>query len=125
MSSAPGRCSKRGWPTRRSEPLASLVDVTQSPELDELCRLFAAGDARGRFASEVTITMAGGQKLRSGLVDGSLKFPQGGWDESKVEEKFRWLASMVLRGHEVDRLLDLLWHIETLADVRELAGLLA
>ncbi len=105
--------------------LASRVDVAESPDLEELCRLYVAGDPRGRFASEVTITMAGGREYRSGLVEGPMRFPQGGWDDGKVEEKFRWLANNVLPVRVVDNLVDLLWHIEALPDLRELTILLA
>jgi len=105
--------------------LASRIDVTESPELEELCRLFVAGDPRGRFASEVTITLASGRELKSGLVEGPLSFPQRGWDEGTVEEKFRWLANNVLESRAVDELWALLRRVEGLADVRELTALLA
>jgi len=37
--------------------LARRVEVVESEELNKLCRLHAAGDPRGRFASIVTIKL--------------------------------------------------------------------
>ena len=98
--------------------VAGKVTVTESAELNELCRLFEQGDPRGRFASEVTVALNNGAKLKSGLVGGSLSFPQPGRDERMVEEKFRWLASFVLEPPLVDRLMELLWHFDEIPNVR-------
>ena len=58
--------------------------------MERLCRLFEQGDPSGRFASTVTITLRDGRKFDSGVVDGGLRFPQPGWDEARMEDKFRW-----------------------------------
>ena len=47
-----------------------------------------------------------------------------GWDESVMEEKFRWLAQYVLEDNQIDALLDTLWHFDELSDVRELTATL-
>lgn len=100
--------------------LAVKVEVRESEELNELCRLYAMGDPRGRFASSVTVVLNDGRQLESGLVCGGLAFPQPGWDEHTMEEKFHWLVDPVLGGGRADRLIDLVWHFEEKPDVDEL-----
>ncbi len=105
--------------------MAGRVEVTESEDLNELCRLYERGDPRGRFASRVTIVLKSGQAFNSGLVEGGLRFPQPGWDEPKMEGKFRWLVGDVLDDERVDRLVDLLWQFDTLPNIRELIQLLS
>jgi 2-methylcitrate dehydratase PrpD len=105
---------------KRIRALAMKVEVQESQELNELCRLFEAGDSRGRFASEVTLVLRDGREFRSGLVDGGLRFPQPGWNEAAMEEKFRWLVQPVLSKKRVDRLIQMIWSFEALSSVREL-----
>jgi 2-methylcitrate dehydratase PrpD len=104
--------------------LASKVEMEVSEELNELCRLFEKGDPKGRFASKVTIALEDGRELRSGLVDGGLRFPQTGWDESTMESKFRWLAAYVIEDTLADDLLEMLWNFEDVP-VRQLTGMVA
>ena len=104
--------------------LARRVEVTEAEDLNELCRLFEKGDPRGRFASRVTVVHKDGREFHSGLVGGGLSFPQPAWDERAMEDKFRWLAATVLDAARVDRLLEVLWHLDQASDVRELTRLL-
>jgi len=97
--------------------LAQKVRVVESPQLEHLCQLYAQGDPAGRFASTVTITLQDGRALHSGLVDGGLRFPQPGWDEERMGDKFRWLAGFVLPESKPDSLLDELWHFEEIQNV--------
>ncbi len=108
----------------RIRSLAARVEVSESGQLNELRRLFEKGDPRGRFASSVTLTLNDGRRLESGLVGGGLLFPQTGWNEHTMEEKFHWLADPVLDRNRVERLKALVWSFEELADVRELTELL-
>jgi 2-methylcitrate dehydratase PrpD len=101
--------------------LAQKVEVVETEELEELCRLFEQGDSRGRFASQVCIFMENGQVFESGLVDGGLRFPPSGWDEQRMAEKFRWLAGFVLDSALVDEVLDTLWRFDELPDIRSFA----
>jgi 2-methylcitrate dehydratase PrpD len=114
---------------RLSDPilreLAQRVEVIESQELNELCRLYEQGDPRGRLASSVTIALKDGRELNSGLVEGGLSFPQPGWDERRMEEKFRWLAGHVLDQLRVDRVAEMLWQFDQIAHVRELVQLLS
>lgn len=105
--------------------LAQRVEVVESAELNELCRLFQQGDPRGRFASSVTLILNDGRELRSGLVGGGLSFPQPGWDESKMTEKFHWLADPVIGEDRVDRLVDTLWQFDEVPSVRKFMRALA
>lgn len=105
--------------------LAQKVELVESEELNELCRLFELGDSRGRFASKVTILTQDGQTLDSGLIDGGLRFPQPGWDQDRMAAKFRWLADLVLERARIDALLETLWRFENVADVQEWTRVLA
>jgi 2-methylcitrate dehydratase PrpD len=100
--------------------LATRVEVRESAELNELCRLFSIGDPRGRFASSVTVVLQDGRRLESGLVGGGLVFPQPGWDEQTMEEKFHWLVDPVLGRDRADTLIDMVWSFEEQAGVTEL-----
>ena len=83
-----------------------------SSSVTELCRLYAVGDPRGRFASSVTLLLKDGRRLESGLVGGGLAFPQPGWDEKTMEQKFHWLVDPVLGARAADRLIELVWGFE-------------
>jgi 2-methylcitrate dehydratase PrpD len=100
--------------------LAAKVEVRESEELNELCRLFAQGDPRGRFASRVTFVLEDRTRLDSGLVDGGLSYPPVGWDRERMEEKFHWLVDPVLGLRRADRLIDLVWSFEDQRDLAEL-----
>ena len=103
--------------------LAAKVEVRESEELNELCRLYSIGDPRGRFASSVTLILKDGRKLESGLVGGGLAFPQAGWNEQVMEEKFRWLVEPLLGAPATRRLMELVWRCEELDGVAELVGI--
>jgi 2-methylcitrate dehydratase PrpD len=105
--------------------LAQKVTVVETDELNELCRLYELGDPRGRFASVVKILLLDGREFDSGMVEAGEKHPQPGWDEKRMEDKFRWLAAKVLDDASVGRLLGMLWHFERVSNVRELTRILA
>jgi 2-methylcitrate dehydratase PrpD len=102
--------------------LAAKVEVRESEQLNELCRLFSVGDPRGRFASSVTLILNDGRKVESGLVGGGLTFPQPGWDENTMERKFHWLVDPVLGTGRADKLIDLVWRFEEQSGVDELVA---
>jgi 2-methylcitrate dehydratase PrpD len=107
---------------RLSDPqiraLAEKVEVVESEELNELCRLFELGDPRGRFASTVRITLEDGMSYHSGMVEAGETHPQPGWDRQRMEEKFRWLAAHVMEEVQAQDLLDTLWGFERVSSVR-------
>ena len=105
--------------------LARKVEVVESDELNELCRLRVLGDPRGKFAAIVTIDLADGRSFCSGLAESESQFPQIGWDEARVERKFRWLVGQLLDEQRMNDLVEIVWQMETLTDVRELTRLVA
>lgn len=105
--------------------LARKVEVVESEELNELCRLHAKGDPRGRFASVVTIKLKDGREYCSGMKDGGMKFPAPEWTREMMAEKFRWLATTVLDSAVIDELLDMAWHLDELNQIKELTGRLS
>ena len=105
--------------------LARRIEVVETDELEELYELSELGDPRGRYAAKVTITLKDGRAFESGMVEGSINYPQQGWDEGRLEDKFRWLAGHVLYGTRIDELVGVMWRFEQMADVRKLAGLIA
>jgi 2-methylcitrate dehydratase PrpD len=104
--------------------LAEKIEVVESDEVNALYRLMQQGDPAGRYAARVTITRKDGLVHRSELVEGNINYPQEGWDEQKLEEKFRWLAGQVLDGARIDKLLEMARHFEQVRDVQELTRLL-
>jgi len=100
--------------------LAQKVEVVETEELEALCRLFEQGDPRGRFASQVTVSLLDGRSFHSGLVDGGLRFPPQGWDRERMSDKFRWLAAFVLSSAQADEILETLWRFDQVQNVSEL-----
>jgi 2-methylcitrate dehydratase PrpD len=109
----------------RIRELAARVEVVESEEMERLCRLFEQGDPAGRFASTVTIRLNDGREFDSGLIDGGLRFPQPGWDEARMAEKFRWLTEDMLDSRRTEELLDMAWRFHDGTRVQELVRLLA
>ncbi len=63
--------------------------------------------------------------FNSGTAEGDINFPQQGWDEARVEAKFRWLTSHVLEQACINELAEMAWHFEQVSNVRELTQRLA
>jgi 2-methylcitrate dehydratase PrpD len=103
--------------------LAQKVEVVESPELNRLCDLFEEGEPRGHWASQVTLILKDGTQFQSALEDGGFRFPAPTWDESRMEDKFRWLVRDVLDEPLVDRLVDMVWQFDAVSDVGELTGM--
>jgi 2-methylcitrate dehydratase PrpD len=108
----------------RVRALVGKIELIESDELNELYRRSAIGEPGGKYATIVTITLKDGRQLTSGMVESGIRYPQG-WDESRVEEKFRWLAGHVLEQSRIEPLVDMVWHFEDVDDVHELTRLLA
>jgi hypothetical protein len=77
------------------------------------------------YAARVTISLHDGRSFQSGIVEGNISFPQQGWDEERLEDKFRWLARRVLDHTDVETLIDLVWRFDRVTDVGELTRRLA
>lgn len=121
----PAQMLEEGLQDKIIRKLASRVEVRESEELNELARLFQQGDPRGRFASSVTLVLKDGTEFVSGLVEGGFAYPPVGWNEERMEEKFRWLTEPVLGKKRTERLLETVRSFEKLRDVRELIAFTA
>jgi 2-methylcitrate dehydratase PrpD len=110
--------SRLGDPKIRS--LAKKVEVVESEVLNQLCRLHAKGDPRGRFASIVTIKLKDGREYCSGMKDGSMKFPAPAWTREMMGEKFHWLAANVLDSTLIEEVLEIAWHLDEIGSIEKL-----
>ena len=63
--------------------------------------------------------------LTTGQLEGEINFPQKAWDEQGLEKKFRWLTSHVLEERQVQELVEQIWVIEDLSDIRDVTRILA
>lgn len=104
--------------------IAERIEVVETEEMNSLYRRAEQGDLQGRYAARVTITLKDAQVFESGIIEGNINFPQQGWDEARLEGKFRWLTQHVLDQAHIDELVDLVWRFDRLPDVRDLTGLL-
>jgi len=102
--------------------LVGKIELVESDELNELYQRSAIGEPGGKYVAVVTITLTDGRQLTSGMVESGIRYPQG-WDESRVAEKFRWLAGHVLEEARVEPLVDMVWHFEDVDSVHELTRL--
>ena len=102
--------------------LAQQVQLVESEELNRLAELFEQGDPQGKWASRVTLYTRDGTEYRSQIEDGGFHFPQPAWDEAQIEEKFRWLAGLVLDQSRLEGLVDMLWHFEQVQQVHQLTA---
>jgi 2-methylcitrate dehydratase PrpD len=109
----------------RIQSLVEKIEVVETDELNALYRLAETGDARGKYAAIVTITRKDGKTFNSGMVEGDTNFPQSGWDDRRLEDKFRWLTKHVLDASRIDELVDMVWHFEQVSDVREFTKIVA
>jgi len=105
--------------------LVEKIELVEAKDLNDLSRLLQKGDPRGKYAARVTITLRDGTILESGMVEGNINYPQQGWDEVRLEEKFRWLAGHVLDEARLDELVEMVWCFDQVGDVRQFARLLA
>ncbi len=115
-------------PTRFGDPrirgLAARVELVETAEMNDLYRKALAGEPGGMFANVVTIDTHDGRSLSSGLVEAEIKFPQTYWDAPGLEAKFREVAGLAIDEARVERLVELAWRFDEIADVRELTALL-
>jgi 2-methylcitrate dehydratase PrpD len=121
----PAQILQHRFDDERIRNLAQRIEVVETDEMNDLYRLAERGDPRGRYAAKVIFTLKDGRTFESGIVEGNINFPQQGWDEQRLEDKFRWLSEHVLDGACIDELVDMVWHFEQMPDVHELTRLLA
>ena len=99
--------------------------MVESEDFNALYRLAQRGDPRGKYAARVSITLRDGTMFESGIVEGNINYPQQGWDEARLEQKFRWLAGHVLADARIEESLAMIRRFDQVQDVRELGTMLA
>jgi len=113
---------------RSDQRIRNLVCRTEAVESEELTQRYSdvlGDDSQGGYGSVVTITLKDGRELSSGIVECDMMYPQQGWDERRVEEKFRWLTQPLLGEARTSELIEMIWHFEEVPSVRELTRMLA
>ncbi len=103
--------------------LIDKIELVESEEFNGLYgRSFEEGD-EDYSPGRVAIRLEDGRTLDSGIVSDACRIKAHG-DEERLEQKFRWLTGFVLEEDQIDPLLKMLWHFDTVQNVRELSSLL-
>jgi 2-methylcitrate dehydratase PrpD len=121
----PAQMLEHRFGDQKIRDLTEKIELVETDELNELYRLAARGDHRGMYASVVIISLNDGRTFNSGIVAGGINYPQQGWDEQRIEEKFRWLTKHVLEKSRINKVVEMVWHFEQVRSVRELTQMLA
>ena len=104
--------------------MAGKVELLEVDELTDLYDRAQMGDPKGEYIAALTITLADGRMISSERVHADMKDSRG-WDEERVETKFRWLSGHVLEETRIDALVHLVRHFDEVDDVGDLARLVA
>jgi 2-methylcitrate dehydratase PrpD len=106
--------------------VAEKVELLATEEYERLYEGSDLGRPDSKDAARVTIELADGRRLDSGMVEHLLYEKEAAeWDRSRIERKFRWLLRNLLDREVVDELLEALWSLEELEDVGVLASTIA
>jgi 2-methylcitrate dehydratase PrpD len=103
----------------RAIDLLSKIDLVESREYTDLAHQMNEGDPDGKYLCDVSITVNDGATYCSDAESGGIDFGQG-WDDTRVKDKFYWLAGHVVPEERVERLLNLLTAFDELSDVSPL-----
>ena len=104
--------------------VARKVETRVSEELNELRQLYDIGDAGGKFAGEVNITLKDGRVLESGRIEGGLGFPAVGWDREVMENKFHWLVDPLLGKERTNNIIETVWNFDELKRIDDFIKLI-
>ncbi len=77
----------------------------------------------GKCQCELTIKLKDGRKVSSGVVT-ALGDPDTPLGVEGLEKKFRWLARHILNSCQVEHIIETVWQLDKVSDVRSLTGLL-
>jgi 2-methylcitrate dehydratase PrpD len=105
--------------------MAKRVEVVESEKLSERYSDLQGDDSTGRYGSVVTFTLRDGTQLTSHIVEEDYTYPQLGWDQARVEDKFRWLANSVIDTERVEKLIAIVRQFEKLQNLGDFTSLLA
>ncbi|NUR31510.1 MAG: hypothetical protein HOV83_37675, partial [Catenulispora sp.] len=105
--------------------LCRRVEVVVTDDLTRRYYLSEVNDPEGSDSAVVTVTLNDGTVLSSGRVDHVL-YPEPGWTQEEMRDKFSWLASGRLAPGSIPRLLAALADVESADDssvlMRDLAS---
>ena len=105
--------------------LAAKIEFVASAEYQRLYEGSDLGRPDSQDAARATIELADGRTLDSGLVEHPVyQKEMADWDRGRMERKFRWLLRHLLRPHDVDELVAMVWAFAQVEDVREFAAAL-
>jgi 2-methylcitrate dehydratase PrpD len=98
--------------------LVRKTELVESQAFTELAELQRLGDARGRYAADLEITMDDGRTLHQHAVvpDAGERFGTRRW----AEEKFRLQAGHVLTADQIAEIIALAWSLDATPRVTEL-----
>ena len=103
-------------PPRIFDP--ELLDLAARVESVEEPRYEAVFPAKA--LAEVEVTTSDGRRLSSGTVDAAWEPPDSLPADTELEHKFQWLVEPVLGAEATQHLVDDVWGLETVDDVRHM-----
>ena len=102
--------------------LADKIEFVASEEYERLYEGSDLGRPDSQDAAHVTIELADGRTLDSGLVEHLVYQKEAAdWDRPRMERKFRWLLRRLFGAEALDELVDAVWSFEQVTDVRDFA----
>jgi 2-methylcitrate dehydratase PrpD len=114
----PEQILEKRFPDQAVKSLFDRIELVVDPEVD---RLYSeAKEMDLRMHSAVEIYLKDGHSYDSGIVEREADR----YSEQDLEDKFRRLAAHVSDPKTIDRLVEMIWNFEQIADVRELTTLL-
>jgi 2-methylcitrate dehydratase PrpD len=117
-------------PRRYDDPdvlaLADKIELVESLEINNLYRSLVEGrdDPQAANAAAVEIVLKDGRRFYSGLTRIE-EGPYAPFSDQEMEAKFRRFVGYVLERPRVNELVDMLWRLDELPDIRTLADLIA
>jgi len=104
-----------------------LVDRIEFESSDEMAQRYLGsddGEADSMDAASVRIELADGRVLDSGLVEHIVYEREAPlWTRARMERKTRWLLRHLFTVEALDRLIDAVWSLDHVDDVRDFVAL--
>ena len=107
---------------RRIIELVERIEIIEDAEINRRFQLAHHGidSPEAAWLSRVGVTLKDGRRLDSGDVTEDFE-----WNETRFEEKFRWLAGFATDAKRIDSLIDALRDLENLPNIGDLTRLLS
>jgi 2-methylcitrate dehydratase PrpD len=116
---SPAHMLEEGLADPELRRLAAAVSWRESEEFTRLYRLSEADEPGGAELAQVVVTLRDGRRLDSGPVRFEV-YPEGGWSRGEMSAKFHWLVDPVFGSAGAGELLERLWQLDTVDDLRGL-----